>query len=200
MEVLSSFLLRCIKSQGPCCVLFSIGWHAWTVENKCKHKSVLCGTKAEHNFLGIYEHLGRTERLGASWDCSLQHLVGRARTVLVQLIALLACVYVSIVQVRPDLQVEEDEASRVMLKASIIFLANPCTLCMADGLWSGHLSGDFRCCCSGQAVWCPEIQNKRIDSLFFTWWKFLWSLTARKTSKRWSMLREGQWCCEGSWA
>lgn len=79
-------------------------------------------------------------------------LLAEPRTVLVQLIALLVCVYVSILQVRPDLQVEEDEASRAMLKASIIFLANPCSLCttilpiLANGLQSGHLSGEFRWC------------------------------------------------------
>lgn len=97
---------------------------------------MLCGTKAQHIFLGICEHLGRTEGLGGQPEVAIcSTLLGEPRTVLVQLIALLVCVYVSILQVRPDLQAEEDEASRAMLKASIIFLANPCSLCTEYGRW-----------------------------------------------------------------
>lgn len=83
----------------------------------------------------------------------MQHLVGRAQNSSCAADSSASvCVYVSILQVRPDLQAEEDEASRAMLKASIIFLANPCSLCttilpiLANGLQSGHLSGEFRWC------------------------------------------------------
>lgn len=66
----------------------------------------------------------------------MQHLVGRAQNSSCAADSSASvCVYVSILQVRPDLQAEEDEASRAMLKASIIFLANPCSLCTEYGRW-----------------------------------------------------------------
>lgn len=113
-KTLSRFLLKHIKSWGPCCDLFTIGWCLWIAENKGRHDSVnKC--KPDSMLPGIYNHLEELGIQKAAWGHQP------------------AAIYQQLLGVLPVLKVwwdpQVEEGSGVMPKVFMIFLENLRTFC-----------------------------------------------------------------------